>query len=231
MMAALCSATAFKSRCRSNLRRAAKHGLLIGFASWMCAGSAIAKDFGTHGPVWEVKEPSLIDTIKTRLHEMTTSGEMDKLKSEMQARTRAYANRPTPVAGLIRATEPREYSVDLSITLERDLRDHRGVVFARRGTVVNPLHYSRFNQRIVVFDGDDPTQVAFALREGNELDTLLVLINGAPLELMRQHRRRFYFDQHGQITSAFGLTKVPSEILRGKDAMWVREIVLKEEAQ
>ena len=155
---------------------------------------------------------------------MDESGELEDMRDEMQETTRAYVNRPRPVLGLLPAEEARSFEVDLTITLERDLMDHRGQVFARAGTRINPLDYSHYNQRIVVFDGDDPDQVSFALSEGNELDTLLVLTNGAPLELMRAHGRRFYFDQDGQITSRFQVTRLPSVITRGNRVMVVEEV-------
>ena len=187
-------------------------------------GSSFAKDFGTHGPVWEIAEPNLLDVINARLSAMEVSGELDEMREEMQDTTRAYVNRPRPVLGFHPAEEAYSYEVDLSITLERDLMDHRGQIFAQAGTRINPLDYSHFSQRIVVFDGDDPKQVAFALSEGNELDTLLVLTNGAPLELMRAHGRRFYFDQDGQIVSRFQIARLPSVITRGDRRMIVREV-------
>ena len=192
--------------------------------SLLAPGVILAKDFGTHGPVWEIAEPNLLEVIKARLSAMEDSGELDAMREEMQDTTRAYVNRPRPVLGLLPAEEEHVYEVDLSITLDRDLMDHRGAVFARAGTRINPLEYSHFNQRIVVFDGDVPEQVAFALSEGNELDTLLVLTNGAPLELMRAHGRRFYFDQDAQITSRFQITRLPSVITRGDRVMMVEEV-------
>lgn len=197
--------------------------VLIG-AVFIAPGPSLAKDYGAHGPTWEIAEPNLLEVIQARLSAMDESGELEDMRDEMQETTRAYVNRPRPVLGLLPAEEARSFEVDLTITLERDLMDHRGQVFARAGTRINPLDYSHYNQRIVVFDGDDPDQVSFALSEGNELDTLLVLTNGAPLELMRAHGRRFYFDQDGQITSRFQVTRLPSVITRGNRVMVVEEV-------
>ncbi len=183
-----------------------------------------AKDFGTQGPVWDIIEPSILDTIKARLGEMESSGALAAMQQEMKDKTRAYVNRPRPVTGLVDAEDYAEFEVDMSITLNRDLADQQGRVFARAGTVINPLDYSVFNKRIVFLDGDNPDQVAFALSKGTELDTLIVLTNGAPLELMRQYGRRFYFDQDGQMTRKFQIRKLPSEVVRGQRVMIVREI-------
>lgn len=196
------------------------------FAVLASAGHGTAKDLGTHGPLFEVEEPSLLDTIKNRLTEMEAAGELDQMRQEMQDTTRAYVNRPRPVPGLGKAEEYSIWEVDLSITLTEDLVDHQGVVFARAGTVVNPMAYSRFNKRIVLIDGDDPDQVSFALSDGDELNTLLVLVNGDPLGLMREHGRRFYFDQDAVLVNRFGIQNVPAVVQRADPLMQVEEIAL-----
>jgi len=200
--------------------------VIAGATLALCIGSSHAKDFGHHGPLWEIAEPSILETIHKRLAEMDSNGEIAAMKEKMQETTRAYVNRPRPVEGLLKATEARRFAVDLSVTVQRDLADHRGQVFARAGTRINPLHYSVFNKRIVVIDGDDPEQVEFSLAEGNEIDTILVLVRGAPLELMRKHKRRFYFDQDAQIVTKFELEHVPSVITRGEETMIVEEVVV-----
>ena len=196
--------------------------ILLGLAG----GPACAKDLGTHGPVFEIIEPSILDTIKSRLLEMEASGELDAMQRKMQQTTRDYVKRPRPVSGLGKTEQYASWTVDLSITVAQDLADHKGQVFARAGTVVNPLDYSRFDKRIVLFDGDDPAQVEFALSEGNELDTLLVLVNGDPLGLMREHGRRFYFDQDAVLINRFGIHNVPAVVTRADPFMQIEEIVV-----
>lgn len=190
------------------------------------AGQGAARDLGTHGPLFEIGEPSLLDVIKARLTKLEADGELNRMRREMQDTTRSYVNRPPRVAGLHKAENYATWEVDLTITLKEDLSDHRGRVFARAGTVVNPTAYSRFNKRIVLFDGDDPDQVAFALADGNELDTLLVLVNGDPLGLMRDYGRRFYFDQGGVLVNRFGIRNVPAVVQRADPLMQVEEIAL-----
>lgn len=202
--------------------------MAIAIGSSLFSSPLLARDLGTFGPVFEVSEPSILDAIQGRLSAMEASGEMEQMRQDMEDRTRAYVNRPRPVSGLRKATEDRYYSVDLSITVERDIADHRGVVFARAGQVINPLHYSHFTKRIVLLDGDDPKQVAWAISHGTEIDTLLVLTNGAPLELTRQHGRRFYFDQDGVITNRFNVMALPAEIIRGDEVMHVHEVAVGE---
>lgn len=206
----------------------ARRLILAALAVTMCAPMAGAKDFGRYGPLWEIGEPSILETIHARLGEMEQSGELSQMESDMKETTRAYVNRPRPVVGLLPVEEYRRFDVDLSIVLSRDLADHKGKVFAKKGTRINPLKYSVFNQRIVIIDGDDEDQVDFAVSLGNELDTILVLSNGAPLQLMRKHQRRFYFDQDAQLVRKFQIERVPSVISRGEESMIVEEIPMAE---
>ena len=186
--------------------------------------SANAADYGVFGAVWPVEEPSVLETIYSRLSEMEGNGELAALEEEMKATTRARIQRPHPVQGLGTTEIYRTYEVDLSMTLDRDLADHRGVVFARAGTVINPLDYSRFNKRLVFINGDDPNQVAFAVEAAASEPVKIILVNGAPLELTETHQVLFYFDQGGYLSGRFGLTVVPAVVSRMDPVMLVEEI-------
>ena len=190
----------------------------------LSASPAFAVDYGTFGALFPVEEPSVLDTICARLSEMEENGELAQMEEDMKEKALSRVNRPIPVEGLGVAQEYRSYTVDLSITLNRDLADHRGVVFAQAGTRVNPLEHSRFNQRLVFIDGDDPDQVAFAVDLASQEAVKLILVNGAPLELTEAHQVLFYFDQGGVIGDRFGLTVVPSVVSRADPVMLVEEI-------
>jgi conjugal transfer pilus assembly protein TraW len=145
-------------------------------AALFAAGAGQARDFGTHGPLFAIAETSILDLIAERLRAMEASGELAAMQEAMQTQVRRRVARPVPVPGIAAATEHRVYTVDLRVTVQRDLADHQGRVFARAGTVIDPLAHSAWNKRIVLIDGDVPEQVRFALAEGNELDTLVVLV-------------------------------------------------------
>lgn len=183
-----------------------------------------AVDYGVFGALFPVEEPSVLDTILGRLSEMEANGELAQMQKDMKDKARSRVNRPISVAGMRTAQEYRSYNVDLSIVLDRDLADHRGVVFAQAGTRVNPLDHSRFSQRLVFIDGDDPDQVSFAVELANQEPVKLILVNGAPLELTETHQMLFYFDQGGVISERFGLTVVPSVVSRADPLMLVEEI-------
>jgi conjugal transfer pilus assembly protein TraW len=186
-----------------------------------------ARDLGNYGEIFPVTEPDFLATLTNRLKAMQANGGLARMEKEMQDKTRSYANRPRASKTYPCASEARSFTVDLSITVAHDLSDQNGTVFASAGTVVNPLAYSHFDKKIVFIDGDDPEQVAWATAEGDELNSLIVMVQGAPLELMRKHGRRFWFDQDGIMAAKFQIAKLPSRVTRADPFMRVEEIVLK----
>jgi len=192
--------------------------------SFGLSGPVVAMDYGVHGALFPVEEPSVLDAIYGRLHEMERNGELAKMEEDMKATARSRIARPLPVRGLGKAQTYRSFEIDLSIRLDRDLMDHRGVVFASAGTVVNPLDYSAFNRRLIFIDGDDPEQVAFAVDLASREASKIILTNGSPLELTEDHQILFYFDQQGIISERFSLSALPSVVSRGNGVMIVEEI-------
>lgn len=203
--------------------------IIAGFLATALIGAPVmAANLGKHGVTWAVEEENLLDLITRTLKAKEANGDVKALQDQMTASTKAYVRRPTPVAGLIKATETRSFMVDPSIEVTKDLKDHLGRVFARKGTWINPLDYQPFRQRIVFIDGDDADQVAFALLEGNETNRLIVLTNGAPFELTDRYKVRFWFDQDGIMVARFNITALPSEVVVEGRLLRVTEVALDE---
>jgi conjugal transfer pilus assembly protein TraW len=200
--------------------------LTICSAALLLASPMMARDLGNYGEIFVVTEPDFLATLMARLKAMEAEGGLARMEKEMQDKTRGYANRPRPAGTYPRATEARSFDVDLSITVAHDLSDQNGTVFAAAGTVVNPLAFSHFDKKILFINGDDPEQVAWATAEGDELNSLIVMVQGAPLELMRKHGRRFWFDQDGIMAAKFRIANLPSRVFREDPFMRVEEIVL-----
>jgi len=198
--------------------------LLVALAPFVFSTRVSAADYGVFGALFPVEEPSVLETIYARLSEMDANGELKAMADDMKSKARARINRPLPVDGLARAETYNSFKIDLSITLDRDLADHRGVVFAKAGTRINPLDHSRFNRRLVFIDGDDPDQVRFAVDLAQQDAAKIVLVSGAPLELTQAHQTLFYFDQGGLLSNRFELTAVPSVVSRADPMMLVEEV-------
>lgn len=185
---------------------------------------AMARDFGQQGAVFPVIERDLLEQIHARLAALEKSGETRRLNEELKRRTAARVNRPVPVADLVRASAVRRWSFDPTITLETDIRGAKGELLHARGARVNPLDSVPLRSELLFFNGDDPDQLAWALAVSP--GAKLILTNGAPLELMKARRRRFYFDQGGKLIAHFGIRALPARVRQQGRVLEVSEIVL-----
>lgn len=189
----------------------------------LVASSAQARDYGQHGTVWPVIEPDLLQQIKARLTYLEASGETARLNKELKRRTIARVNRPEPVAGLMPASSLRRWSFDPTITVDTDIKDDKGRTVITRGTRVNPLDTVPLRAPLVFLNGDDKTQVEWAMARYGTTQAKFILVGGAPLELMKARQRRFYFDQGGKLTGHFAIHAVPAVVEQQGRALIVTE--------
>lgn len=183
-----------------------------------------ARDYGQLGTVYPVMEPDFLSVIEQRLKAAEASGRIAAMQKKLVARTKARVMRPKPVAGIMRAVKARSWAYDPTITIAQDIRDDRGRVIATKGQKINPLDHVPLRQSLVFIDGDDPAQVAWALKATTALNAKLILTSGSPFQHMRIARRRFYFDQEGKLTGKFDIRAVPAVVEADGRVLKVSEV-------
>ena len=208
-----------------------RHAFLVAATLAVSAAPAAARDYGAAGALFPVVEPDLLASIHARLTMLEKTGATRRLNAELQRRSIARVNRPAPVEGLARAEAARSWLFDPTIVLADDIADDRGRVIMSRGTRVNPLDSVALRHNLLFLDGDDPAQLAWALaRAANkppaDKPAKLILAKGAPLELMRTRRTRFYFDQGGTLIRHFAIRALPAIVEQHGRQLKISEIVL-----
>ena len=191
-------------------------------------GAVSAKDLGVRGATWPIAEPDLLAQIEARLVEMERSGELARLEQEARANARTKLEEPDPVAGIAPAREERSRLWDPAITVARDVRTPGGVLIAAAGTRVNPLERTALARDLLFVDGRREAEIAWAL--AHERAAKIVLLAGRPLELMRRHRRPFFFDQGGRLAARFGLRFTPSLVEQAGSRLRITEIPVEDRA-
>lgn len=191
------------------------------------AAPAAARDYGQQGTVWPVIEPDLLQQIHARLQHLEATGETARLNEELKRRTIARVNRPEPVAGITSASETRSWRFDPTITVEHDLADDKGRIIIAAGTRVNPLDTVPLRSPLIFLDGDDPAQLAWAAQHFGSTRAKLILVRGAPLELMKARQRRFYFDQGGTLVKHLGIRAVPATVEQQGRVLVITEVPIK----
>ena len=185
-----------------------------------------AKDLGVRGATWPVAEPDLLEQIEARLLDMQRSGELARLQDEARARARRKLEEPDPAPGIAPAKEERTRLFDPSITVERDIRTPDGTLIAAAGARVNPLERMTLARGLLFVDGRRAAEIAWAL--AREVETgrpsKIVLLAGRPLDLMRRHRRPFFFDTGGRLAARFGLRFTPASVEQAGTGLRISEI-------
>ena len=199
--------------------------LVLGACASACAFSSAghSKDYGKSGQTWPIAEPDLFEVIRQRLLHFQQSGEMDAFKGRAIARAEESVRRPTPVAGITHASEDRSWRYDPTITIGQDIRDAGGNIIAAKGQRFNPLDHVAFKHDYVFIDGDSKAEVEWALKHGDQQQVWIVLVKGSPIDRMKDFKRRFYFDQAGEITGKFGIEHTPAFVHQNGQSLEISE--------
>lgn len=188
-----------------------------------------AKQLGQLGDVWAIQEQNLLSLIENRLQERLAGKSEEEMKAEIVKQMTESALHPQGVS-LPRASENSERSFDPSYTVNQDLADHKGRVFAKKGTVVNPFSLYRFNQTLIFIDGDDSEQVKWAKTfKADTAERKLILVNGNVKDAEDLLNEQIYFDQNTVLIQRFGIERLPTVIdeWKGKDLLRIRELTVK----
>ncbi|WP_217550247.1 type-F conjugative transfer system protein TraW [Pantoea sp. GbtcB22] len=175
---------------------------------------AVASDLGTFGDTWDIREHDLITVLKKNLEQHFAGKSQAQIEQEMQKKAEERAMRPPPVEGITTGRETRSRLFDPSFTVQRDIADQNGVVFAHKGEKVNPFDVIPvFDETLYFIDADDDRQIAWMKQQvPHTTSSRVILVNGNVRDGAQALSSRVYFDQTGSITKKFGITQVPAEV-------------------
>lgn len=187
-----------------------------------------AKDLGTLGHLFPIAEPDLLTFIGQRLQGMKESGELDRIQREAEARVKAHAVRPEPVAGLTPAVKDRSFRYDPTFTVQETIRDMKGNVIARAGDRVNPLDKVPYSETLYFIDGDNPAQMRWVKQQlAGQQNFKVILVKGNIRDSSLALDEPVYFDQYGTLTTKFGFEHTPVRVTRDDRWLRVEEVALK----
>lgn len=182
-----------------------------------------AQHLGVHGQTYAVIEPDMLALIERKARDFVDSGRYEQWKEESIARARATIETPPPV-DLQKAVTRRERLFDPATIVPEDITDLEGNVLIRAGTRVNPLDYMPPIEPLVIFDGREPAQVAWAEGVLKEQGGKAVLTGGSWVTLSRRFGKQVYFDMGGWITRRFGIDSVPALVRQSGRLLTILEV-------
>ena len=194
----------------------------------MLCGELQAAVLGTQGKTYEIKEQNALTLIEQRLMQLQASGELARQQDYLRKQVIVSIENQSPVKGLKNTTHPRSFEKDLTVVVSKDIRDVNGNLIQKAGTRINPLKKFISKKTLLFFDGTNAEQLRWAMNEYQQSHGLckMVLVNGPPLALMREHELPFYFDQKGRLVQIFGITQVPAKVFQRKDKLLIEELKL-----
>lgn len=189
---------------------------LLLFLMMASPAQAEIKDLGTIGETYQIVEDDIVAELREQANRLALPGELQ---------TRSY--QPANLQALPRATENRNFLVDMTYTLDHDLKDKNGKVIYPRGYTFDPLDRIRLSTSLVVIDGTDSDQVAW-FKESPYMknrQAKLLISGGYDSDLRRELKRPvFYLTE--DIGTRLKLTAVPCVAVQRGDGMQVSEFLI-----
>lgn len=188
--------------------------ILVPFFFWT---SVFAKDFGTLGHVFPIEEDNLLEFLQKEMPS----------KSIQILRDRVFeiAQSPSPVQGIEKAKRSRSFTVDLTFKVSQDIRDSKGGILAKAGTLVNPLEKIRLSSGLLFLDGSNEAELEWARKQPGKYKW--ILIAGRPIDLEAQENRPIYFDQAGRYVARFQIEHTPAKVTQKEKVLLVEEFALR----
>lgn len=175
---------------------------------------ASASDLGTYGDTWAIREHNLITVLQNNLASHFAGQSQADIEAKMQKKAEEEAMRPTPVEGLVTGPDTHTRLFDPSFTVNKDIADQNGLVFAHKGQKVNPFDIIPvFDDTLYFIDADDPRQIAWMKQKTTDTSQEhIILVNGNIKDGAAALGTRIYFDQGGTLVRKFGITQIPAEV-------------------
>ena len=134
-----------------------------------------AKDLGSYGKSYPIKEPDIEQEIMRKLSIHQESRELEKFQKNYQKEVTKQIKSPSRVLGITDALENRTRTFDPTTYLEEDIKVPTGgieeakknpelieyKVLHKAGTAINPLEYMLFNEPLIFIDGNNEEQLQY----------------------------------------------------------------------
>ncbi|MEO8402135.1 MAG: type-F conjugative transfer system protein TraW [Gammaproteobacteria bacterium] len=202
---------------------------LINTLVFFCLYSPLyAKDLGVISKIYPISEIDLLDYIKEKIEFMQKNGRWEKIQNELKIRVENHTDRPFSLTTINKTMINKSWSSDPSVYVPYNLKDENGHIFAKAGTLVNPLSIRSLHTALVFYDGDDKDQVEWvkAINIKYSGQTKLILINGSISQQERIFHQPIYFDQQAKLTNHFNIAHVPAVVFQEGLHLKIMEIAI-----
>ncbi len=179
---------------------------------------------GTFGAVFPVEEENLLAHIQGKLQALISSSQLESHQKILTNKTKKYLSFPPKGSAVGHTQVPRVYAYDPTFIVTQDLKDHKGVVFYKKGTLVNPLQHRPLSKPLLFIDGDKKTHVRWVIERLKAYpNAKVILVDGKPFELMKHLDRPVFFDQGGFLIRKLSIQQVPACVRQEEQHLLISE--------
>lgn len=184
------------------------------------AAPASSKTIGVAGQTYAIAEEDAMSEIEAKLRSTDWSKVIDKKK----VRQMVMNYKPKGLKHVPRATSDNVYTVDMTYTLDSDIRGRDGSVVYPKGYTYNLLQYITFPRKLVFINAEDKVQVNWFRSSGylKDISTMLAITEGAYYSLAKSLGIPVYYASDKMIEK-FNIRHVPAVVMQNGYYMEVHE--------
>tara|TARA_R110002072_G_scaffold163836_6_gene316728 strand:- start:3186 stop:3809 length:624 start_codon:yes stop_codon:yes gene_type:complete len=185
-----------------------------------------SKDLGQLGIVYPIKEKSLLELIYQKLKQHQKEGNLGKLQEHFANKVKKSIEKPS-AANIWSAMQTKRWLFDPSLTLKKDILNHEGVIVAKGGTTVNPLHYVKMSKDLIFINADNKKEIEFVKNKLKEnTNNKIILVSGNIKDANKELQHPVYFDQAANLIKKFGIEHTPAVVLQKGEFLQIEELAL-----
>jgi conjugal transfer pilus assembly protein TraW len=198
--------------------------LAAAFLCLLIVSTALGRDLGTFGEVYDIVEKDALEELEEKARSVDFSKAMDR--NALAKRARNFTPEDVKETRMIGpARKDRTFLVDMTYTLERDIKDDKGNIVYPTGYVFNPLSYVAYPRTLVILNGKRPEHVRWFKESSYAKDArvTLLLTDGSCSELSKTLKRPVFYAST-KLIEVFSIQAVPSVVRQKGSYMEVTEV-------
>ena len=198
--------------------------LTAAFLCLLMTSTAVARDLGTFGAVYDIVEKDALKELEEKAKSVDFSKAVDR--NALVRRARNFTPEDVKEMRMIGpARKDRTFLVDMTYTLERDIKDDKGNVVYPAGYVFNPLNYVAYPRTLVILNGKRSEHIRWFEESSYAKDAqvTLLLTDGSYSEVSRSLKRPVFYATT-KLIETFRIQAVPSVVRQLGAYMEVTEV-------
>ncbi len=198
--------------------------LVVAFLCLLTASAAVARDLGTFGAVYDIVEKDALKELEEKAKSVDFSKAVDRKTLVKKARD-FIPEDVKEMKDIGPARKDRMFLVDMTYTLQRDIKDDKGNIVYPAGYSFNPLNFVSYPRTLVILNGKRPADVRWFEESSYAKDAqvTLLLTDGSYSELSRSLKRPVFYAS-AKLIGAFRIQALPSVVRQSGAYMEVTEV-------